>query len=29
MGYFSQKKKQRRENMFIAVSLIILGIIAV
>ncbi len=29
MGYFSQKKKRRRENMFIAVSLIILGIIAV
>lgn len=29
MGYFSQKKKHRRENMFIAVSLIILGIIAV
>lgn len=29
MGYFAQRKRRRRENMFIASSLIILGIIAI
>lgn len=29
MGYFAQRKRRRRENMFIAFSLIILGFIAI